>query len=205
MPAPSSPPSAPAGVPSGNAKYIVIAVLLLGGMGAAAWFVTHRAPETPTTIVLEAGAPDAATTPVNTGGRNPEDDIPLPPPVVDAGKTSVASTSGGSSAGSYQCDAKKCNGSSTSDLETALSFRTKQAHRCYDTALSQDPTLRGKVSVAVRVGTNGQSCSASVVSNEMSSSTVANCVANYYRGQSFPAPKGGCLDVTIPINFVPRQ
>ena len=34
---------------------------------------------------------------------------------------------------------------------------------------------------------------------------VANCVVNYFRGQAFPTPKGGCVDVNIPINFVPRQ
>lgn len=166
----------------------------------------HRGPETPTVVVMDAGPPaDAAVTALNTG-RNPEDDIPLPPPIPDAGKPSTTATSGGTSPGSYQCDVRKCNGSTTSELETALSFRTKQAHRCYDTALSQDPTLKGKVTVGVRVGTNGQVCpGVSIVSNEMGSSAVGNCVVNYFRGQSFPAPRGGCADVQIPINFVPRQ
>ena len=105
-----------------------------------------------------------------------------------------------------QCDAKRCTGATTSDIETALAFRAKQSHRCYDNALGQDPTLRGKVSIAVRIGANGTGCSAGVASNELSSAPgVANCVVNYFRGQAFPTPKGGCVDVNIPINFVPRQ
>ena len=49
-------------------------------------------------------------------------------------------------------------------------------------------------------------CSAGVASNELTSAPgVANCVTGYFRGQSFPSPRGGCVDVNIPINFVPRQ
>jgi hypothetical protein len=100
---------------------------------------------------------------------------------------------------------KKCSGVSSTELENALGFRVKQAHRCYDNALAQDPTLRGKVTVAVRIGANGQVCNAGIASNEMSSQSVASCVSGYFRGASFPSPKNGCVDVNIPINFVPRQ
>ncbi|MFO0735041.1 MAG: AgmX/PglI C-terminal domain-containing protein [Labilithrix sp.] len=197
-----APQSSPAGVPSGNGKYIVIAVLLLGSIAAVTiWQLTKKPPETVT--IVDAG-PAPSLTVANTG-RDQTEDIPLPPPVVDAGEKKPTGT--GQVVSSGQCDVKKCAGHTTSELETALSFRTRQAHRCYDTALGQDPTLRGKITVAVRVGSNGQTCpnGVSVASNEMSSPTVANCVLNYYRGQSFPAPAGGCADVNIPINFVPRQ
>jgi len=197
------PPSsrAPAGVPpSGNGKFIALALLLVGGIGAViAWKSCQKPPE-PIIVVPDAGPPPRPT-------KNLDDDIPPPPPVedasvADAGKKVVVANGGGGN----QCDAKKCTGASTSDVETALSFRAKQAHRCYDNALSQDPTLRGKVSIAVRIGSNGTACSAGVASNEMGSNPgVANCVAGYFRGQAFPSPKGGCVDVNIPINFVPRQ
>lgn len=191
---------APAGVPSGGSgKYVVVALLLLGVIGGAVvWKLSQKPPE-PQVLVIDAAAPPPTFT-----GRNPEDDVPLPPPVEDAGgdagrKTVVTQGS------SNQCDAKKCSGGSTSELETALSFRTRQAHRCYDNALAQDPTLRGKITLSVRVGSNGQTCSAGIASNEMGSSNVATCVANQFRGATFPAPKGGCVDLNIPINFVPRQ
>jgi hypothetical protein len=199
VPTPSIPPAA--GVPSGNGKYIAIAVLLLGSIaGITIWQLTKK-PAEPTVTYVDAGAPVVSVA----TGRDQTEDIPIPPPIVDAGKEKPTQTV--TQVGSGQCDAKKCGGKTTSELETALAFRTRQAHRCYDTALGQDPTLRGKITVAVRVGSNGQTCpnGVSIASNEMSSPTVANCVLNYYRGQSFPAPQGGCTDVNIPINFVPRQ
>ncbi len=193
------PPSlAPTGVPpSGNGKYIAIALLLLllvGGL--AAWKLLQKPPEPPV-VTIDAGPPPKPT------GRNPDDDVPPPPPIEDAGpeagKKVIIVQMGN------QCDAKKCGGSNSEELNTALSFRAKQAHRCYDNALAQDPTLKGRISLAVRVGANGQVCSAGVASNDMGNAMVANCVVNYFRGQNLPAPKGGCVDANIPINFVPRQ
>ncbi|MBX3190132.1 MAG: AgmX/PglI C-terminal domain-containing protein [Labilithrix sp.] len=185
--------------PSGNGKYIVIALLLLGVIGGVAyWKLSQQPPPPPVTInVPDAGPPPPPT-------RNPDDEVPPPPPVEDAGSDAGKKTVVVVQAGN-QCDVKKCGGSNSSDLETALSFRAKQAHRCYDNALAQDPTLRGKVAIAVRVGANGQACSAAVAANDLGNGNVANCVAGYFRGQSFPAPRGGCVDVNIPINFVPRQ
>ena len=185
--------------PSGNGKFIILALLLLGVIGAViAWKVFQKPPE-PIVLIPDAGPPPGPS-------KNIDEDIPPPIAVEDAsvpdsGKkiTTVAFTGN-------QCDAKKCGGSTNHEIETALSFRAKQAHRCYDNALAQDPTLRGKVSIAVRIGANGTSCSAGVASNELASAPgVANCVAGYFRGQAFPSPKGGCVDVNIPINFVPRQ
>lgn len=203
-PTPSTPP---AGVPSGNGKYIAVAIVLLaliGGVTVWKLVLVKPPPPPPPIAIIDAGA---TSTPTFTG-RNPEDDIGLPPPIVDAGP-SKPNSSGGTqaSAGANQCDVKKCSGRSTSELETALNFRVRQAHRCYDNALGQDPTLRGKITIAVRVGSNGASCpnGVSVASNEMGSPTVAQCVAGYFRGANFSAPQGGCADINIPINFVPRQ
>ena len=188
----------PAGVPSGNGKFIVLALLLVGVIAAIVIGAkTCQKPQDPVVVVQDAAPPPRPS-------QTADDDIPPPIPVEDAGpdagkKTTVIFTGN-------QCDVKKCAGATNSEVETALSFRAKQAHRCYDNALSQDPTLRGKVSIAVRIGSNGQACSAGVASNELASAPgVANCVAGYFRGQNFPAPKGGCVDVNIPINFVPRQ
>jgi len=195
------PPSSkqPAGVPSsGGALYVVIALVLLALIGGAVAWKMCQKPDTPPQLVIDAGPPPIRS------GRNPDDDVPLPPPVEDAGPDAgkkIVIVQGSNN----QCNATKCTGTSGVDLENALSFRAKQAHRCYDNALAQDPTLRGKVTVAVRVGANGQVCSAGIASNEMSSPNVANCVGGYFRGANFPAPKGGCVDVNIPINFVPRQ
>jgi hypothetical protein len=180
----------------------VLAILLLGLIGGAVFWKMSQKPTEPTVIYVDAGAPVATTTP---GGRNLDDDIPIPPPVEDAGADAgKKATSGGTK--SDACDpSRKCTGASSPELEQALQFRVKQSHRCYDNALAQDATLRGKITLNVRIAPTGQVCSAGVVSNEMGSPHVASCVAGYFRGASFPAPKGGCADVNIPINFMPRQ
>jgi hypothetical protein len=189
----------PTGIPpSGNGKYIAIALLLLGLIGAAiVWKLTQKPP--PPITVVDAGEPDAKPTITVR-----DDDIPLPPEVPDAGPDGGKKVATGNWSPTM-CDAKACTGARTGELETALSFRARQAHRCYDNALATDPTLRGKVAIAVRIGANGTVCSAGVASNEISNPMVANCVANQFRMGAFPSPKGGCLDVNVPINFVPRQ
>lgn len=196
------PPSSPAGVPSsGNGKYVAITVVLFGLIGAViVWRPWQKPPPPPVVVVVDAGPP--AT--VATGGRNLDDEIPLPPPVPEAGPEPVKKAAARPTINS-QCDVKQCSGSAGPELEKALQLRVRQAHRCYDTALEQDATLRGKVTLAVRVGANGQVCSARVASNEMGSSQVASCVTGFFRGASFPLPKGGCIDANIPINFIPRQ
>lgn len=191
------------GVPSGgNGKFILLAVLLVGVIGAIIGWKTCQKPPEPAVILADAGPPPRPT-------KNPDDDIPPPPVIEDSGVDPDAGKKTPTNATAFtgsQCDVKKCTGSATPDIETALAFRAKQSHRCYDNALGQDPTLRGKISIAVRIGANGTACSAGVASNELASNPgVANCVVNNFRGQAFPAPKGGCVDVNIPINFVPRQ
>jgi hypothetical protein len=188
----SSAPPPPTG---GNAKYVVVVVLLLAGIaGLLIW----RSTQKPEPVVIHT--PDAAApVPVNT---HIEDDVPPPPTIVDAGpQTPIRTNTGPAPA---NCGASKCSGASTPDLESALAFRAKQARRCYESALENDNTLKGKVAINVRVASNGQVCSAGVASNEMGSSGVAQCVANKFRQTGFfPAPKGGCVDATVPISFVP--
>lgn len=195
------PPSAPAGVPpSGGGKFVVLAIVLVALIGGLVFWKTRQEPPTPEVVYVDAGPPPA-TNIVN--GRNLDEEVPLPPPEEDAGADAGKKVATGPA---YNpCDVKKCSGSATPELEQALGFRVKQAHRCYDNALSQDPTLKGKLTVNVRIASNGQVCSASVTNNELGSQQVASCVAGYFRGATFPTPKGGCIDANIPANFVPRQ
>jgi hypothetical protein len=182
----------------GNAKYVVVVLLLLGGLaGLWVWRSTSDKPQ----IVIHA--PDA-NAPVNLN-QHIEDDVPPPPPEIDSGPdtgTKMLSSSGGRPGA--VCNAARCSGASTNDLESALAFRAKQAHACYDSALANDANLKGKVAISVRVASNGQVCSAGIASNDMGSAQVAQCVANKFRQTSyFPAPKGGCIDATVPITFIP--
>jgi hypothetical protein len=196
---PSLPPTpsmrVPAGVPpSGNTKYAVIVLLLvLGTIGV---------------IVLKmrgGGEPVAGPVrPVSTFDAAPishyDDSVPLPlpdEPVIDSGPGQRIVTS-------YDpCGMKTCTGTVTDELRTQISYRARQAHRCYDQALAQNGDLKGNVTLKVKIGSNGSVCAAAVTGNDMGTDTVANCVANTFRSsRSFPAPKGNCAELNVPINFV---
>lgn len=191
------PSSAPAGVPSSNGKYIGLAVLLLGGVAAVVGWKTCQKPPPPVVVqaVVDAGPPAQTIS---------DDDIPLPEVVEDSGPADAGPVKKVVAAASNVCE-RKCNGSASPELQNALAFRARQARRCYESALAQDPTLHGKITLALKIGSNGQACSASVASNDMDSPNVANCVVDRYRSAAFPAPKGGCVEVNIPVNFVPNK
>ena len=201
---PSSPPSmAPAGVPGGNGKYVLVAVLLLLGIGGlVVWKFVLPKSDPSAGLTAPTGSLGAPTI---TAPTNPKlDDVPPPPPPVpeagppEAGAKPVGT--GGVGVASNGCDAK-CGGAAPPDLASALQSRASSARRCYNTALAQDSSLKGRVIVAVKIAPNGSVCSASVASTDMPS--VGACVAGVFRGGTFPAPRGGCVDATVPMNFVP--
>ena len=181
-----------------NGKYVLLILGFVAVLGAIFAFKNcgSQPPVQPQPIASasSSAAPSASLQ---------ADDIPLVPEIVDA---AAPSATGKQTAAGNPCDVKVCNGSSTSELESALAFRAKQAHRCYDSALAQDSTLQGKIEIQLRVASNGTVCSADVASNTMSSTSVASCVQNSFRSAGhFPAPKGGCVDAKVPISFVPSQ
>ncbi len=184
----------PAGVPPSNAKYVVIVVVLLLLIGGAVvWkLVLQKEPQPIAQI------PDAAPPPPPPTVR--DDDIPPPPTEPDAGpdagrKVTVVAMGTG-------CEQKVCRGSTTPELEQTLAFRaTSSKKRCYYPALAQDSTLKGHATIAVRVGANGQICSASLAGGDPAIAQVARCTASNFAG-TVPAPRGGaCVDVQVPINY----
>jgi hypothetical protein len=192
----------PAGVPQsgGNIKYALVAlVLLLGVGGIFAWRSLTNRDETPAPVPTVPSTVASLAPP-----PNPKlDDIPPPPPAEEkpeagaGGGHYVAAVGGGGG-----CDGT-CSGKATAELGAALQARGNQARRCYNSALASDSSLRGHVTIAVKVGPGGNVCSAIVAGNDMGSPAVANCAANILRSASYPAPKGGCVVATVPLSFVP--
>jgi hypothetical protein len=184
----------PVGVPtSGNSKYVLVVVVLVVGIAALVGWKTcgNHQPTNPVALVSTYDASPLS---------HDESNLPLPPPieepVPEAGVRIITLAD--------PCSARSCSGTATPELETALAFRAKQAHRCYDTALAQDTTLKGHITIAVRVASNGRVCSSNVADNDMGTASVANCVAGTFgRSGGFPAPKGNCVDVKVPISFIP--
>ena len=199
-PSPSVVPPPPTGGESTKIIAVVI-VLALGLGGLLLWknFGAKPPPPIVTPVTSASVAPSAPPPPL-------EDEIPPPPDLPEAGPDTGSRVTSTGPVGPAPgiCEASSCGGTVTQELTTALAFRAKQAHRCYDQALAQDSDLKGHVTIAVRVASNGTLCSANVAANDMGSDAVATCVANVFRqSRSFPAPKGGCIDAKVPINFVP--
>jgi hypothetical protein len=74
---------------------------------------------------------------------------------------------------------------------------------CYENDLRTQPHLSGRVSVRFVVALDGSVASASVADTSLSTS-AASCVARAFAGLSFPAPDGGIVTVTYPIQFSPE-
>lgn len=199
----SVPPPSQSGVPSGNSNgiYIALAILLLLGIGGIVAYKMkggHEETQKPPPVTSTTASASAA--PTNTL----IDEVPLPPPVIDAGPSPTVVSTGG---GGDPCAYAVCNGNVApgSDTEHGLQMLARQTRRkCYDPALANDPTLQGHVKVHMKIASNGQICSASVASNDMSSTSVGDCAARMLLSSGHvPPPKGGCVNLDFPLNYVP--
>lgn len=95
----------------------------------------------------------------------------------------------------------ECQGDVTPEITRILTGKARQARSCYNRALAQNSALSGSLMVAVRIGPRGEVCSSSVVNDTLGDSSVPRCVLQRFRTGSFPKPRGGCVDVQVPINF----
>jgi hypothetical protein len=89
-------------------------------------------------------------------------------------------------------------------LRSALAAKAGQARGCYERALRQNTMLQGRLVVNVRVGPQGQVCSAGIGQNALGDPGVASCVLQMFRAGTFPPAQGGCVDTAVPMNFVPK-
>jgi hypothetical protein len=84
-----------------------------------------------------------------------------------------------------------------------LRAKAGQARSCYEHALSNDSSLAGKLQVSLRVGADGAACSAAVANDTLGDAAVTSCALARFRGGKYPRPSGGCVDVSVPMNFKP--
>ena len=195
MPETSLPPPPPKH--GGGGAFIAAAVVMLLLMGGLIWWKFKGGEEPkPTEPPPVASAPPPVL-----------DEPPPPPPppevVPDAGKAKVAVKRVGGGPVSGGCNGE-CEGAPTAALQSALAGKAGASRRCYERALLQNATLQGRMKVAVRVGPQGQVCSASIAQNGVGDPGLANCVVGMFRSSTFPPPQGGCVDTAVPMNFVPK-
>ena len=202
---PSQPPrsSIPSTLPkrSSGAPYIaaiVVLVLLIVGL---VWFKFSRngEPEQQTPVIQTVSQTETAPPP-------PVFDIPAPPE-IDAGSDAEPDAKKSPSAGGgMSLCSNPCTGNAPPALRSALSATAGAARGCYERALRTNAMLQGRMMVAVRVASNGNVCSASVVQDSVGSSQVSSCVVGLFRGKRFPPVTGGrCADLQVPLSFKPRE
>jgi hypothetical protein len=180
-------------------------ILAVAGVAAVAGFLLYKGmqqPEAPPAPPPPPAKVAAPATPVFEPPPPPPVEVdspaPTPAPVAKAEppKPGARRLTG--------CDAE-CVGNATVDLQSALRAKAGQARSCYERALTHNSALAGSALINVRVGPNGEPCSASVGQDTLGDAAVTNCVVQRFRTGKFPKPAGGCVDVAVPISFVPAQ
>lgn len=78
---------------------------------------------------------------------------------------------------------------------------SKAVKRCYDKALLANPTLKGKVSVTIVIGTSGRVESVDITEDTIKDPEVAKCIKGIVSRLRFPKPDGGPASVTFPFVF----
>ncbi len=74
---------------------------------------------------------------------------------------------------------------------------------CYEKGLAGNPSLAGRVGVRFVIGRDGAVSNVSESGSDLQNSTVSSCVIQSFYGLSFPAPEGGIVTVSYPIQFQP--
>ena len=74
---------------------------------------------------------------------------------------------------------------------------------CYGNELKRDPTLRGKLVVAITVAASGEVTEASVVQNTTGSQRLASCALSQVRDWRFPPVPVGATTFQAPFVFTP--
>jgi hypothetical protein len=141
-------------------------------------------------------APDVSATKLADAGADLVDAAPSQTPIPPTASAPPPSPS-------VAC-AAKCSGTGTGDLVAFAMQRAAQAKPCYDRALGNDGRLRGSMEVLVRLADTGAVCATRVLKTSMPAD-VNDCVTRVLGGADYPPPKGGCLDVSIPLSFVPKD
>lgn len=185
---------------SGNGAFIAVAVIMLLTAGGLIFWKLSGDEEKEEKPVAAAPKPKPKPKKI--------DFAPPPPPVeeeedagADADTKKTAAVKGPS--GPNPCAVKACKGKAGAQLRSALAAKAGASRRCYERALQSNEGLQGRIVISVRVGPQGQVCSAGVASDSVGGG-VANCALNSFRAGRLPPPSGGCVDTAVPISFKPK-
>ena len=90
------------------------------------------------------------------------------------------------------------------EVQRVLSTRTEDLRQCYQRELQRDATLRGEVTVRVRVEDDG-TVSETRSGGDPVMLRVGRCIEDVMRAMRFPRPTGGAATVAAPFVFAPGE
>jgi hypothetical protein len=80
---------------------------------------------------------------------------------------------------------------------------TARFRKCYEAGLAKDASLKGKVVARFVIGKDGSVANVTDGGSDLADGAVKKCVLQAFRALSFPAPEGGVVTVTYPLDFTP--
>lgn len=94
---------------------------------------------------------------------------------------------------------------STASLLAVVQKYAAGIQYCYGNELKHDPTLAGKLVVAMTVSASGRVTEATVVQNTVRSKSLEACALSQIREWRFPAIEGGATTFQAPFVFTPPR
>jgi TonB family protein len=184
----------------GSGPFILAAIVMLLLMGGLIFWKMKSGEET---AKVEAPKPTATL-------EQPVLDEPPPPPPPPVASTDSSAKPDDTKPGTKKVGSTNagpacgvCSGEPSPALQGALGGKAGQSRACYEKALSSNSTLSGRMTVSIKINQQGSVCSAQIKS-DLNNPLVENCVLQSFRAATFPAPKGGCVDASVPLYFKPK-
>lgn len=182
---------------SGSYVRAAVVMLVIAAALVVGKFTLMRSPQ-----------PAVSTTAVASTPPKVEVTPPPPPPPPEEEPSAAASASAAPSAKAIRTGGGctgECKGEVSHELRTYLSGRASQGRKCYERALLQNASLKGHMKVQVRLNPQGQLCSAAIAADELQDPGLGMCILQLFRNSVYPSPTGGCVDVAVPLSFVPQH
>lgn len=184
---------------SSNASFVALGVVMLLAIGGLLYWKTSS--DEPTEVVEQAA-------PSRTEAQPALPDAAPPPPPPEEAAEPESSPSSPATSQSPTIDSGcsgPCEGVFGAEGESALRAKGSQARGCYNRALRQNAALSGKIGLSLRIGSSGHVCSVKVTEDTLGDPEVTSCVTRMFHAGKFPAPRGGCVEANVPLNFVSQR